>query len=103
MDAERLYIVPTGVFNEGMKTQSVILDVDDRGRISVGKLLHGAERVVVTADGTGRLIVEPAVVVRAIVPRILSNPVLKADIDASLDPDQTFLPRKPRPQRSAAS
>jgi hypothetical protein len=30
-----------------MKSQSVVLDVDDRGRISVGKLLAGVERVVV--------------------------------------------------------
>lgn len=82
-----------------MKTQSVVLDVDDRGRISVGKFLEGAERVVVTSDGTGRLIVEPAVVVRAIVPRIRRDATLTADIDASLNPDQTFLPRKPRPRR----
>jgi hypothetical protein len=86
-----------------MKMQSVVLDVDDRGRISVGKLLAGVERVVVTADGSGRLIVEPAVVVRAVVPRILRDPALKAEIDASLNPDQTFLPRQPRPQRSASA
>jgi hypothetical protein len=82
-----------------MKPQSVVLEVDDRGRISIGKLLDGAERVMVTSDGSGRLIVEPAVVVRAIVPRILKNKDLSNEIDASLKPDQTFVPRKPRPQR----
>ena len=82
-----------------MKTQSVVLDVDDRGRISVGKFLEGVERVVVTTDGTGRLVIEPAVVVRAIVPRIRHNAALSAEINASLNPDQTFLARKPRPRQ----
>ncbi len=82
-----------------MKTQSVVLDVDDRGRISVGKLLEGVERVVVTPDGAGRLIVEPAVVVRAVVPRIRQDAALSAEIDSSLNSDQSFLPRKPRPLR----
>ena len=83
-----------------MEKKSVVLDVDDRGRISVGKLLEGTpQRVIVTSDGTGRLIVEPAIVVRAIVPRIRQNAALAAGIDASLNPDQTFLTRKPRPAR----
>lgn len=96
-----LDIIPLGVYILGMETKSVVLDVDDRGRISVGKLLVGVDRVVVTTDGMGRLIVEPAVVVRAIVPRIRQNAALAADIDASLNPDQTFLARKPRPSRTA--
>lgn len=83
-----------------MKSQSIVLDVDDRGRISVGKLLQGVERVLVTADGTGRLIVEPAVVLRAIVPRIKQTPVLAAEIDEALRIDQEFRPRKPRSARS---
>lgn len=83
-----------------MEQKSVVLDVDDRGRISVGKLLKGVERVVVTPDSAGRLIIEPAIVVRAIVPRIRADPALVAEIDASLNPDQTFIPRKPRPARS---
>ena len=94
-----LYISPWGYTLDSMKTQSVVLDVDDRGRISVGKFLEGVERVVVTTDGTGRLVIEPAVVVRAIVPRIRHNAALSAEIDASLNPDQTFLARKPRPRQ----
>ena len=94
-----LYISPWGYIVGSMKTQSVVLEVDDRGRISVGKLLEGVERVMVTPDGAGRLIVEPAIVVRAVVPRIRQDATLSAEIDESLNPDQIFVSRKPRPPR----
>lgn len=83
--------------------ETVVLDVDDRGRISVGKYLGGAQRVIVTSDSSGRLVIEPAVVVRAMLPSIRRNPALVADIDASLGSDQAFLPRKPRPKKSSAA
>ena len=54
---------------------------------------------MVTPDGAGRLIVEPAIVVRAVVPRIRQDATLSAEIDESLNPDQIFVPRKPRPPR----
>lgn len=77
--------------------ESHVLEVDDRGRISIGKLLGGASRVIVTSDGSGRLVIEPAVVVRALVPLVRRNAKLVAEIDASLGSDQVFVPRKPRP------
>jgi hypothetical protein len=77
--------------------ESHVLDVDDRGRIGIGKLLGGASRVIVTSDGSGRLVIEPAVVVRALVPIVLQNAKLVEEIEASLSPDQVFVPRKPRP------
>jgi uncharacterized membrane protein YeiH len=48
------------------------LEVDDRARISVGKLLGGAERVIATQVAPGKILLEAAVVVRAIVPAALS-------------------------------
>jgi hypothetical protein len=82
--------------------ETVVLDVDDRGRISVGKYLGGAERVIVTTDSSGRLVIEPAVVVRAMLPRIRQTPGMVAEIDASLGEDQIFVPRKARPKKVAA-
>lgn len=79
--------------------ETVVLDVDDRGRVSIGKLLGGAQRVIVSSDGSGRLVIEPAVVVRAIAPLLRQNPRLVKEIDASLGEDQVFLPRKPRPSK----
>ena len=74
-----------------------MLEVDERGRVSLGKLLGGAERVIATQLGAGRVLIEAAVVVRAIVPLIRHDATLTAEIDASLAPDQTFVPRKRRP------
>lgn len=79
--------------------EPVVLDVDERGRISVGKFLGGAERVIVSSDSSGRLVIEPAVVLRAMLPAIRRNPALVAEIDASLGSDQVFLPRKQRPKK----
>jgi hypothetical protein len=83
-----------------MKIETVVLDVDDRGRISVGKLLGGVSRVLVTADGTGRLLVEPAVVIRALGPRIRENPALVQEINDSFKPNEKLVARKPRPTRA---
>jgi hypothetical protein len=74
----------------------IVLDVDDRGRITVGKLLEGADRVIATQVAPGRVLLESAVVVRAMVPVIKANPDLSAAIDQSLRPDQDFVTRRPK-------
>jgi hypothetical protein len=70
-----------------------VLDLDDRGRISVGKLLApGVERVFVTRQGDS-ILIEPAVVARAVVARILANDVLTAEINSAMDDLAAAVPR----------
>jgi hypothetical protein len=75
---------------------SIVLDVDDRGRVSVGKLLSGVDRVIATEVAPGQILLEAAVVVRAIVPAVKADVSLANQIDASLADDQTFVPRRRR-------
>lgn len=88
----------------GSTTKIVVLDLDDRGRVSIGKLFGpNVERVIATTDPQGRVLLEPAVVMPALMPRIRQNPELMAQMNATLDqtdPNQKFRKYVPRADRA---
>jgi hypothetical protein len=43
---------------------SVVLDIDDRGRITVGKLFGSVKRVITTTTANGQVTLTPALVVQ---------------------------------------
>lgn len=63
-------------------SEPVLIDVDDRGRVSLGRLrpAPGAYLGVVEPDGT--VVLRPATVMTTSQARLLASPELMAEIDA---------------------
>jgi hypothetical protein len=79
-----------------------LLELDSRGRASLGRFFPDVQRLIASRDELGRLVLEPAVVVRPLGPRILANPALAARIEQSFDlsdPSNVFVPWTPKARR----
>lgn len=82
----------------GSVSEPVLIDMDERGRVSLGRLhpAPGPYLGVVEPDGT--VVLRPAAVMTAAQARLLANPALMADIDAfAASPDAGV--RRGRPRR----
>ena len=79
-------------------SEPVLIDVDDRGRVSLGRLrpAPGPYLGVVEPDGT--VVLRPAAVMTASQARLLARPDVMAEIDAfAADPGRGV--RRGRPRR----
>ena len=81
-------------------SNSVVLDIDDRGRISVGKLFGSVRQVIASTNEFGEVTLKPALVVPTVIPRIAANAKLLAEINESLNPTADFVPFKRRTKPS---
>ena len=75
---------------------SVVLDIDDRGRISVGKLFGSVKRVIATTTDSGQVLLTPALVVPTAMPSIVLNTPLLAAINESLSVEAATVPFRRR-------
>jgi hypothetical protein len=79
-----------------------LLELDSRGRASLGRFFPQAQRLIASRDEFGRLVLEPAIVVRPLTPRLLANPALAERIEKSFDlsdPSNAFVPYVPKARR----
>jgi hypothetical protein len=66
-------------------TNEHVLDVDSRGRVSLGRLAQpGHRRYLAHVEADGTIVLTPAVVVSALEAEILADPELVAKIRAGL-------------------
>lgn len=64
----------------------MVIDVDSRGRVSLGKLLReGTERYLAHVEPDGTVILQPAVVMSAAEAKLLGQPGLVTSIRAGID------------------
>lgn len=63
-------------------TTSFLVEKDSRGRVSLGSVLS-ADRYLVTADESGRVVLEPAVVMTATEERLLADRGFRAEMTAA--------------------
>jgi hypothetical protein len=67
-----------------------IIEVDSRGRISLGKLGRpDTQRYLARVEDDGTIVLQPAVVISAFEARVLADPALVARVQAALADDET--------------
>lgn len=79
--------------------QRVLLDLDSRGRISLGALARGgAQRFFTNVEPDGAIVLTPAYVITETEARLLANPGLSSEIEFALTHPETLSARG-RPKR----
>jgi hypothetical protein len=85
--------------------KTLVLEIDDRRRVAVGKLFDASvERVLVTVDDAGVLRMEAATVIPSALARLYADSAAQAELASALnveDPNQEFVKRIPRNQRTS--
>jgi hypothetical protein len=85
--------------------KTLVLEIDDRRRVAVGKLFDASvERVLVTVDDAGVLRMEAATVIPSALARLYADSAAQAEIAKALnvdDPSQQYVKRIPRNKRTS--
>lgn len=79
-------------------SEPVLVDVDPRGRVSLGRLHAAPGRYLGEVEPDGTVVLRPATVITATQSALLANPALMHDIDA-FAANLTRSARKGRPVR----
>lgn len=79
-------------------TTDQIVEVDSRGRISLGRLASSeSQRYLAHVEDDGTIVLQPAVVISAFEARLLSDPALVARIQAGLADEEIVEIERRRP------
>jgi hypothetical protein len=85
--------------------KTLVLEIDDRRRVAVGKLFDASvERVLVTVDDAGVVRLEAATVIPSALARLYADSAAQAELADALnvdDPNQRFVKRIPRNKRAS--
>jgi hypothetical protein len=85
--------------------KTLVLEIDDRRRVAVGKLFDASvERVLVTVDDAGVLRMEAATVIPSALARLYADTTAQVELAEALnvdDPNQQYVKRIPRKKRTS--
>lgn len=72
---------------------SVYAELDTRKRVSLAKIAT-ATSYLITAEPSGRIVLEPAVVMTASEAAIIADPQIRAQYEAAIASDEPLRPRR---------
>ena len=80
----------------GFVPDEVLIEADDRNRVTLGRLAGEYKRFLASVDDEGTITLKPAVVRSVIEDRLLSDPSIAEAVRSSRDPQRRVRDRKVR-------